>query len=125
MPLLADARADNRNSNSVENRIGAELFIRGENAKQYFALLLEQKEEIEQEIRETLSWEDLPERIGCRIAFYKDDVDPTKESDWQEQHQWMADTLMRFDRVFRPRVRSLDIEDSDISEAVESGEAST
>ncbi|MEQ8826841.1 MAG: DUF4268 domain-containing protein [Parvibaculum sp.] len=90
-------------------RISAELFIRFDDAKSYFALLHEQKDTIEKELGESLSWEDLPERIGCRIALYKTNVDPTDEDDWANQHAWLASALERFDRVFRARVRLLDL----------------
>ena len=28
----------------------------------------------------------------------------TDESDWPNQHKWLADNLEKFDKVFRPRV---------------------
>lgn len=105
--------------NTVDNRIGAELFIRGEDAKRYFALLRDQKEEIERAAEEALSWEELPDRIGSRIALYLEDVDPTKEADWPRQHAWLVDALIKLDRALRQRVRNLDLADAeDESEAV-------
>ncbi len=97
--------------NTVDNRIGVELFIRGDDAKGYFFLLREQKEEIDRAVGEALSWEDLPERIGSRIALYKESVDPTDEADWPAQHEWMTDALVRLDGALRQRVRALDIEE--------------
>lgn len=95
--------------NTVENRIGAELFMRGSNAKRYFALLQSEKAAIESAMGEPLSWQELPERIGSRIALYKEDVDPTDEDDWPNQHRWLADALARLDRTFRQRLRTLDL----------------
>jgi hypothetical protein len=95
--------------NTIDSRIGAELFIGGEDAKASFALLKEQKADIEKAIREPLSWEDLPDRIGCRVALYKRGVDPTDEADWPNQHAWLSDALTRLDMAFRPRVRALNV----------------
>jgi len=79
--------------NSRENVIGVELFIHAQEAKAYFALLTEQREAIEQALGHPLSWEELPERIGCRIAIYKTGVDPTDDVDWPNQHDWMGQNL--------------------------------
>jgi hypothetical protein len=98
--------------NTVENRIGAELFIRGEDAKAYFAQLREHKDEIERVAGAALDWQELPERIGSRIALYKEDVDPTEEADWPNQHRWLADALQSLDRALRNPVRNLDLSES-------------
>jgi hypothetical protein len=90
-----------------KRRLGAELFIRGENAKASFAELEQQKAEIERAFGGKLSWEELPDRIGSRIAIYKSDVDPTDEADWRNQHAWFADALTRLDRALRTPVRQL------------------
>ncbi len=63
--------------NSVENRIGVELYISGTQAKEQFNQLEQNKAKIEQEIGTQLDWQGLPDRKGARIAIYKQDVDPT------------------------------------------------
>lgn len=93
--------------NTQGRLLGAELYLRDENAKQYFARLEEEKAAIENEIGEGLSWEPLPERKGCRIALYKSNADATNETTWAEQHAWLADALVRLDRAFRGRVAGL------------------
>lgn len=97
--------------NTVGNRIGVELYMSGDDAKTSYALLHEQKEDIEAAVGEPLSWQELPDRIATRIAIYLENVDPTDENDWPRQHQWMADHLATFDRVLRPRVRALDLDE--------------
>lgn len=94
--------------NSRDNIIGVELFIHAQEAKAFFALLAEQREAIEQAFKQALSWEELPERIGCRIAIYRTGVDPTDEANWLHQHEWMSQNLRDLDRVFRPRIKQLD-----------------
>jgi len=96
--------------NTLDSRIAAELFMRGENAKIAYAQLLAQKPEIERDMGEPLSWEGLPDKIGCRIALYKDDTNPTDVKDWPNQHAWLTDALLRLDNALRLRVRALDLE---------------
>lgn len=97
---------------SVRNkRINAELYMHDHNAKAFFHLLHEGKDEIEKEFGMPLDWQELPDRRATRIAVYKEGTDPTDEVDWQNQHAWLLDMLGRFDRVFRDRVQRLDAAD--------------
>ena len=90
-----------------KNQIRAELYISGGSAKVFFGRLKQQKEAIEQELGFSLEWEELPAGRDCRIASYFDDVDPGNETDWQRQHEWLAQRLNDMHPVFTPRVRSL------------------
>ena len=47
-------------------------------------------------------------RKSCRIARFKQNCDLVDKSAWPQYHQWLIDMLGRFERVFRPRVRSID-----------------
>lgn len=94
--------------NTSEKFVAVELYLSDENAKRYFALLEQQKSGIEKDFGETLNWELLPDRKGCRIAFYKTNSDATEEAAWPEQHAWLADALERLDAAFRTRVADLD-----------------
>ncbi|WP_166306923.1 DUF4268 domain-containing protein [Bradyrhizobium sp. 2S1] len=90
-------------------RLRAELYLRGPQAKRFFALLFEQKTDIERELGFGLDWQELPEGQDSRIAF-SIDADPANESDWPRQHDWLATRLNEFHRVFSPRVRDLEPE---------------
>lgn len=93
-----------------KNQVRAELYISGDNAKRYFALLLDQKAAVEQELHYPLEWEELPARNDCRISVYMNEVDPEDESDWPRQHQWLAQHLNDLHRVFANRVKALDVD---------------
>ncbi len=97
--------------NTRGRRLGAELFIAGDDAKAFFHLLREQREEIEGALGETLDWQELPERKSSRIAVYKEHCDSTDEADWPNQHAWIAENLERLNTVFRERVKVLDADD--------------
>jgi hypothetical protein len=103
--------------NTTEKLIGAELYFGDENAKSYFQKLEAEKSNIEAEFGAALSWEPLPDRKGARIAVYKTDVDPTDETDWAAQHEWLVTSLNNLDGVFRARVSNLDA-----GEALEEGD---
>lgn len=94
-----------------EQRVRTELYIRGSEAKAHFNLLLRQKEEVERELGYPLDWEELPQRQDARVAVYLNDVDPENREDWGRQHQWLAERLVEFHRVFAPRIKSLDTDE--------------
>lgn len=88
--------------------IRAELYISGENANKFLGHLEDQKEEIERELGYRLEWGDqLPTARDRRISRYYREVDPADESDWPDQHRWMAQSLNDMHRVFAQRVREL------------------
>ncbi len=102
-----------------KNRVQAELYISGDKAKAFFGLLEREKEAIEQELGYPLNWEELPARRDCRISSYLNDVDPENRSDWPQQHEWLAQRLNEFHRIFAPRVRELNADDWDGDPAVQ------
>jgi hypothetical protein len=91
-----------------KRQVRSELYIAGDEAKNFFFLLREQKDTIEKELGYALEWEELPARRDCRISSYLEDVDPEDESDWARQHKWLASRLNDMHRVFANRVRFLD-----------------
>lgn len=102
---------------TAENRIGTELYISNDHAKEYFSLLLRQKDKIEDEIGFQLEWRELPERKGSRIVVFHDAHFEDKPY-WEQDMAWFKDTLEKFDRVFRSRIKSLELED-EMMEAAE------
>ena len=90
-----------------EKEIGFRLYIGGQNAIAYFHLLKEQQEEIEREFAEPLEWDKRPQQESSRIFLRKTDTDPTDETDWPNQHEWLASKLELFDQVFGPRIKAL------------------
>lgn len=95
-------------NNTQANRIGCELYIRGENAKKAFALLLEQRQDIENQLGE-LDWQELPEGQDCRIIQYKEGNSKNKSS-WLELHEWLKDRSESFYSIFSPIVKALNLE---------------
>lgn len=97
-----------------KNQVRAELYISGDQAKAFFGLLKQQKDDIERELGFLLEWEELPSRRDCRISSYLNDADPEKEADWPRQHDWLAKRLNAMHRVFAHRVRALDADNPSV-----------
>ena len=92
-----------------KNQLRAGLYISGDNANAFFRLLIEQRDEIEQEYGSELEWEELPNVRHCRISSYLGDVDTQNESDWPRQHAWLAESLNKMYGIFSSRIQELDI----------------
>ena len=88
------------NMNVWLGRDNREIAIRLYMSKQNFYTLEKQRKEIEQEFRESLEWEKLPQRRESRISLRKDIIDPTDESDWQNQYEWVISKLEKFHKKF-------------------------
>ncbi|MEQ8847993.1 DUF4268 domain-containing protein [Botrimarina sp.] len=97
--------------NTQEDWIEVALWCQGPEGKGHFALLEQDRPDIEAQIGERLEWRELPDRIESRIAL-RMVCDPEKESDWPRQHEWFADRLRRFYETFKRRVRSLSLEEA-------------
>ncbi|MDE0009520.1 MAG: DUF4268 domain-containing protein [Candidatus Poribacteria bacterium] len=93
--------------NTQDKFIATMLYLGGNDAKPHFYLLREQKEEIENEFGERLEWEERPEHKESRISLQKTGTDPTNETDWSNQHEWIRSKVEKFHQVFCPRVEAL------------------
>ncbi len=94
-----------------KTEIGIRLYITGQNATAHFHLLKAKRDDIEEEFGESLEWAELPQHASSRVSLKKGDTDPTDETDWQNQHEWLISKLERFDKVFRPHIKALNADD--------------
>jgi hypothetical protein len=92
--------------NTDLSRIGCELWMSGEKAKQAFSQLETDRQRIEAEFGEGLEWQPLEGKKGCRIAVYREDS-IYDEAQREEAKAWFYDMAERFHRVFAQRVRGL------------------
>ena len=68
-----------------------------------FKLLKQQREDIDPNFDGQLEWE----YNRTRVALYKNDVDPMDETKWEEQHNWLASNLEKFQEAFQQRIKDL------------------
>jgi hypothetical protein len=97
----------NITANTRDKRLGVELWIPGEGAKQHFINLSAQKEKIEEKLGFELDWQPLPDAIACRIASWYPNASILDESRWDEYLDWLTDRLVKMDKVLRPIVKAL------------------
>ena len=68
------------------------------------------KEKFEQEsyekINPELIWDEIPNK-KMSLVYVKKDADISNRADWENQHQWIMETLERFDKFFRPKIKQL------------------
>ena len=96
---------------STKKQIHVELYLSQDDAKPHFHLLKQQQSLIEGSLGINLDWRELPNKQASRILTILANTDPTDENDWPRQQAWLADTLVKFDEVFRPIVHELDATD--------------
>ena len=88
----------------------AELYIdlgdSGQN-KALFDALLGSRETIEREFGEPLQWERLDDRRASRIAIYRQGSIENDTQSLQEIKAWAIDHLLRFKKVFGPKLPTL------------------
>ena len=87
--------------------LSVEFCMKGTNAITFFDALMEQQAEIEEEFGESLKWRERGPRGEQRLRLIKADVNPADETDWPNQHEWLATKLEKFNEVFRPRIVAL------------------
>ena len=85
--------------------LSAAFILRGRNRTEESRLLQEQQAEIENEYGESLSWYAVETENCVNVATM--DVDVTDETDWPNQHEWLATKLEKLVEVFRPRILEL------------------
>ena len=97
-----------RASQRVKEGIAAVFVMKGSNATTAFDVLKQQQSEIETKLGGSPIWWDKAPRER-RIAFLKVDANPTDETDWPNQHEWIASKLEKLNEVFRPRIDRLQV----------------
>jgi hypothetical protein len=93
-------------ASTQHQRLGCEIYIRGKNAKTYFKLLEEKKEQIHKAIGE-IDWQELPDGQDCRIVLYKHNIDIKDRNNWQDAYKWLKENAEKFHKTFSPIIRSL------------------
>ena len=98
----------NSSVNRRDGWIRAEIYLTGEKARPFFDALKTDREAIEAELGETLTWYDGASR-DRRIYLTKQISGVNERATWPQQHAWLAEKLDRMHAVFAQRVRRLDI----------------
>jgi len=90
-----------------KRRIAVWLDMPQDSDKSAFHALDTEKEAIEREFGESLTWDELPTRKLSRVAIYRYDVNPADPAQYDNLHAWMLDKMEKFRTVFSARVKGL------------------
>lgn len=96
--------------NSQANRIAVDLNIKTTTSKLAYNLLLADKEAITNEFGEALEWHEMPDKKVSLLSVVKENADFTNKEDWNAQFGWLATYWERLDKVFRNRIKNLDLD---------------
>ena len=92
-----------------DHPVAISLSLGGPDRVAHYHLLHEEREAIEGALGR-IEW--LPQRRTGQVRILcPRETGLEDEGDWPRQHQWLAETLAKFDDFFRPRVRDLDASD--------------
>ncbi len=91
-----------------DNYLAVECYLGGSHAKQTFDELQLSRREIEKSFDFDLHWMRMDEQKASRIFHQLNDVIVKDESNWQEQHDWLADKVVAFAECFTPRILSFE-----------------
>lgn len=95
--------------NSRKNEISVSLTFKTLGTKALYEHFLKSKGEIESAFGRELTWLELPDAKESSIKTYLLGTDFRNESDWDQQFNWLAESLETFNRIFRNKIRKLDI----------------
>lgn len=96
--------------NSLKSVISADFRFKTPTSKAVYHQFYSDKEAIEKEFGGALEWNELPEGKESYVTVTKDKADFRNDNDWENQFTWLADKLECLDKVFRKRVKKIDLE---------------
>jgi hypothetical protein len=86
--------------------LGVKMGFYGPVPKQQFKQLQKQQAEVDADIGTALDWQEMPDKKESRVILRRD-MDPKDRDTWDHQFRWIAETATTFDRVLRPRIKSI------------------
>ena len=92
--------------NTKIEKVSIELYVL--NNQEIFDALEKDKEQIEKEVGEMLSWQPLPNRSASRIELDRLDSKLENEQDWKIYIDWCIEKLEKFYHVFGERLKNID-----------------
>ena len=86
--------------------IRVEVYLDGRVAEAWFDKISERKEEIEADLGCELDWDRAENHQYSRISTTLA-ADPEEKEEWPQQHRWIIEKRLEFEKTFRPIVKSL------------------
>jgi hypothetical protein len=83
-------------------KLSVEIYMGASWSDQAFASLVSERDQIESEMGETLTW--INNGKTCKVTFIRNDLDPADKTSWPQQFDWLRDQMNRFSGTFSPRI---------------------
>lgn len=87
--------------------IRVELYLSGPQAKLHFAQLERDKVAIEREVGQPLTWYNSDEKESCKL-YVRRSANYENRDEWPGIFEWFRTNLELFNKVFGPRIKTLD-----------------
>ncbi len=97
----------NVTANTRDARLGVEVWIQREDAKELFSILEKRRTNVEADLGFELDWQELPDARACRIVTYRENSPIEDETRWPEYIDWIISKVVAMNKVFRPLVEDL------------------
>lgn len=97
--------------NTRTESITAEVYLPSEDAKAFFFLLHDMKDEFETKLGFPMTWSQQDGRKVCRIYTTLENTDIFDRSKWPDFHKWQAENLEKIYEVFQPHLIKLNADD--------------
>jgi hypothetical protein len=96
-------------ANPGKSELRAEFLITHDDSAVLYEKFFEQRTQLDRAVGEPLGWNSSDDVTMKRI-FLQRTADLEDRAAWPDYHRWLAEKLDKLDQVFRPHVRSLDLE---------------
>ena len=108
---------DTQNETFGSHELRAEVVIRCDDVRAFYRGLEEQRDPIERELGEQLHWYNPEGKRMSKMYMRQSGLDLNDRAKWQRHHEWLLVKLEALHRVFSPRVKTLDAEELQATEA--------
>lgn len=97
--------------------VGVALVLTGPDRRENLRRLAVHRREVEQEVGQTLEWDEMAGNHESHVFAQLDGADPRERDHWPQQHKWLSSRLQAFQACFRKRIQPLTPSDDDESAA--------
>jgi hypothetical protein len=95
--------------NSLKSRISVDFHMKTPHNKDVYKVFEVDRAAIENEFGGELDWFELPEKKVSYVSVSLESADFRQQDDWLRQFDWIATNLEKLDKVFRKRVKQLQL----------------
>jgi hypothetical protein len=93
--------------NRTASTVSVVIIMGSKYSRAFFPQLVKEKQQIEEELVYPVDWHNDQSKKQWKIEKVSKEFHVTDPANWKDQHEWLIDTLEKFESVFRPRAQKL------------------